>query len=246
MSRSVRHLIWRSLSIAGAAALVMGRGACAQPSARQHAPDWSFTLDVGGFVQGNGQAVTNWLRDNAYGVAEPRHCGFDHLFRAACDDAVKYPRTSGAGYVGGLASVRRGFSERWSAELFAATEQSGVATGRCDDQASPKDPRCTSRFIDVPFGGGSFALLAAMTTGPLRLGAGPALLLANWRMKPAHLTGLWVDATVDRGEFPLFVRAQYRIYRSTSLAPEQGFSYFHPSTLFVGLGIVLRANNVGL
>src|SRR5205085_11277506 len=75
---------------------------------------------------------------------------------------------------------------------------------------------------------------------------GPALLMANWEMKPAHLPGMWFDATFDRDPIPIFARVQYRIYRSTTLAPDQGFTAFHPSTLFVGLGFMTKANNTGL
>ena len=58
-----------------------------------------------------------------------------------------------------------------------------------------------------------------------------------------RLTGLWLDATLDREPSPFLVRAQYRIYRSTNFAPETGFSGFHTSTLFVGLGFTIRPNN---
>ena len=242
----MRQFVSRSMTIA-VASLGVGSGACAQAMQAQ-APSpspWSFTVDVGGFVQGNRASVMSWLSRNAYGVAEPKHCGFDRLFRPACDDAVKYPQVSASGVVAGFASVRRKFSNRWSTELVAATEQSGVATGRCDDLATPKDVRCTSRFRDVPFGGGSLALLGIISARNLHVGAGPALMLANWEMRPAHLSGAWVDATVDTEAWPVFLRAQYRIYGSTSFA-QPGFSGFHPSTLFVGLGFSLKANNVGL
>jgi hypothetical protein len=243
----VRQFVSRSMTIA-AASLGVARGAFAQtiqttPTSAQST--WSFTVDVGGFVQGNRAAVTSWLSRNAYGVAEPRHCGFDLFFRPACEDAVKYPRVSSSGIVAGFASVRRKVSNRWSAEFVAATEQSGVATGRCDDLATPKDVRCTSRFREVQFGGGSLAMLGIFSARNLHVGAGPALMLANWEMRPAHLTGAWVDATIDREAWPVFVRAQYRVYGTTSFA-QQGFSGFHPSTLFVGLGFSLKANNVGL
>lgn len=238
--------VWRVMSIA-IVSLGVAREASAQsPTPRPQPSPWSFTINVGGFVEGNRHAVTSWLRRNGYGVAEPKHCGFDILIALVCDDAVQYPRVEDSGIVAGMASVRRVLSDRWSVELFAATEQSGVATGRCDDQAIPTNARCTNRFLEVSFGGGSFALLAAATTSHLRVGAGPAFMLANWQMKPAHLAGVWVDATVDREPSPFFARAQYRIYRSTSLAPEQGFSGFHPSTLFVGLGFTMKANNAGL
>ena len=238
----MRLSVSRALLIA-AATLGVARGARGQTVARPHRPAWSFTIGVGGFAQGNRGAVTSWLAHNSYGTLDPGLCGYDPHFQRVCDDAVQYPQVSGGSIVAGIASVRRVIWDRWSAELFAATEQSGVATGRCDDAATPKDPRCTSRFLRVPFGGGSFALLAGMSTKHVHLGAGPAVLLANWDMKPAHLTGLWLDATLDREPSPFLVRAQYRIYRSTNFAPATGFSGFHPSTLFVGLGFTIRPNN---
>jgi hypothetical protein len=223
----------------------VAHGALGQSAPEQHPSPWTFTIDVGEFVQGNRSAVESWLRRNSYGAPEPKHCGFDFLFRPVCDDASTYPQASG-GVVAGMASIRRTLSDRWALQLLAATEQSGVVTGRCDDLAAPKDPRCTNRFKEVPFSGGSVALLAVVATRYLHVGAGPALLMANWEMKPAHLAGMWFDATVDRDPWPIFARVQYRIYRSTTLAPDQGFSSFHPSTLFVGLGVMTRANNVGL
>lgn len=225
-----------------AASLAAARAVGAQ---QPHAPTWSFTLELGGFVQGNGNAVLSWLRRNAYGVAEPKHCGFDYLFRPLCDAAVDYPRVHGHNVVGWMGSVRRALSDRVSLDLYAASEQGGTATGRCDDLAVPKDPRCTSRFMDIEFSGGSFALVTAVTRGGLHLGVGPAILLANWEMKPAHLEGFWVDATFERGTFPVFAHAQYRLYRSTNLSPGSGFTAFHPSTLYAGLGFITRANNGG-
>jgi hypothetical protein len=242
MSGAVRSAVSRVIVVA-VAALGVARGALGQSTPLPRPTTWSFTIDVGGFIEGNRRAVTSWLRHNAYGVAEPERCGFDLHLARVCDDPVEYPRVSESGIVAGMGSVRRTLSDRWSVELAGATEQGGVATGRCDDLATPKDPRCTNRFIEVPFSGGSFALLAIATAGHLHLGAGPALLLANWQMKPAHLSGVWLDATLDRDRWPFFARAQYRVYRSASFAPEQGFSGFHPSTLFVGLGFVIRDNN---
>lgn len=240
----MRLSVSRATAIA-AATLAVVHVAMGQATASQRPSPWTFTVDVGGFVQGNRSAVANWLRRNSYGVPEPKHCGFDFLFRPICDDASNYPHASG-GIVAGMASVRRALSDRWSLELFAATEQSGVVTGRCNDDAVPRDPRCVNRFIEVPFGGGSAAILAVVGTRHLHAGIGPALLMANWEMKPAHLAGMWFDASVEHDPWPIVARAQYRIYRSTTLAPAQGFSAFHPSTLFVGLGVMTRANNVGL
>lgn len=236
----MRFLGSRAFTIV-AASLGAARGVGSQQ--QRHVPAWSFSLELGGFVQGNGNAVVSWLRHNAYGVTEPQHCGFDIIFRPICDPAVGYPRLHGGEVVGFIGGVRRALGDRLSLELQAATEQSGTATGRCDDLAVPKDPRCTSRFMDVEFSGGSFALITAVTAGALHLGAGPALLLANWDMKPAHLEGLWLDATLERGTFPVFARAQYRIYRSTGSSPSTGFTGFHPSTLYAGLGFITRANN---
>lgn len=243
----MRPFVSRFVRIA-AASIGVARGALGQAaSAPAPAPQspWSITIDVGGFVQGNRAAIASWLSRNAYGVPEPRHCGFDFFFRPACDDAVNYPTVSGSGLLGGLVSVRRKVSDRWGAEVLAATEQSGVVTGRCDDLALPKDARCTSRFKEVSFGGGSLALLGVVSVRNLHVGAGPALMLANWEMRPAHLPGVWVDATVDREAWPVFARAQYRIYRSATFA-QTGFGGFHPSTLFVGLGVSIKPNNVGL
>jgi hypothetical protein len=246
---SVRPFASRSVTIV-AASIGVAQGAFAQaastPASTQTPQSpWSITVDVGGFVQGNRAAITSWLSRNAYGVAEPRHCGFDFFFRPACDDAVNYPQVSASGILAGLVSVRRKLSDRWGAEVLAATEQSGAVTGRCDDLASPKDARCTNRFKEVSFGGGSLALLGVVSVRNLHVGAGPALMLANWEMRPAHLPGVWVDATVDREAWPVFVRAQYRIYRSVTFA-QAGFGGFHPSTLLVGLGVSIKPNNVGL
>jgi len=217
--------------------------ASAQSSIPATVPAWTMTLDLGAFVEGNRQAVTNWLRHNSYGIAEPRHCGFDFHLQPSCDAGVNYPRVSGSGIVGGVASVRRRITNRTAVEVFAATEQSGVATGRCDDEASPRDVRCTDKFLELEFGGASFAALAVMSSRHLHLGVGPALLLANWRMKPAHLAGAWIDATAEHEPWPFFLRTQYRVYRQASFAPEQRFTGFHPSTLFMGLGFMFRPNN---
>lgn len=238
----MRLFCWRVMLVA-ATSVGVGRGARGQTAPPAHPPAWSFTIDVGGFVAGNRGAVTSWLARNSYGTLDPGLCGFDPHFQRVCDDAVQYPQVSGGSIVAAIASVRRAISDRWSAELFAATEQSGVATGRCEDSATPRDPRCTSRFLRVPFGGASFALLGTVSTKHVHLGAGPALLLANWDMEPAHLAGVWLDATANRESSPFLLRAQYRIYRSASFAAEKGFSGFHPSTLFVGLGFTIRPNN---
>src|ERR1044071_308757 len=116
---------------------------------------WIVTINAGAFVQGNRQAITSWLRHNSYGAAEPKRCGFNLHLESVCDAPVSYPRVSESGIVGGLASIQRRITDRTAIELLVATEQSGVATGRCNDQALPKDARCTDRFIELEFGGGS-------------------------------------------------------------------------------------------
>ena len=150
---------------------------------------------------------------------------------------------SESGDLARLATIQWRLSARTAIEVAVASEQSGVAQGRCNDQASPKDVRCTDRFIELQFGGASFAMLGVLSTRYVHLGAGPAILLANWPMQPAHLAGMWFDATADREPWPFFLRAQYRVYRLASFAPEQQFSGFHPSTLFLGLGFKFSLNN---
>lgn len=204
---------------------------------------WSVTLEVGGFVRGNGAAVTRWLRDNAYGAPEPEHCGFDLLFRRVCDASVAYPRRTGMGIVALMGSVRRRLTSGVSLALVGASEQAGTVTGRCDDLALPKDPRCTARFVDVQISGGSLALLPIVSSHSFHLGAGPALLMANWTMKPAHLAGMWLDGAYERDNFPVFLHVQYRVYRATTFSPSAGFTGFHPSTLYAGLGFAARTNN---
>src|SRR5689334_7967033 len=124
----------------------------AQPEKRADGPRWSYAFDAGGFLQGNGQAIRQWLTANAYGATEPRRCTFDPLFRPVCDNPVGYPKASGSTFAA-MGSVRRILSGRTAVELFISMEQSGDVTGRCDDLASPKDPRCTNRFLEVSFGG---------------------------------------------------------------------------------------------
>ena len=237
-------LVSRTIAPCLALAVIAGQLA-GQDSARTRPslPAWSVTLELGGFVRGNGAAVTHWLRSNAYGAREPEHCGFDIIFRRVCDASVTYPRTSSLGIVAVMGSLRRRLTSRVSLSLFGATEQAGTVTGRCDDLAVPKDPRCTTRFVDVQFSGGSLALLPIVSVHSIHLGAGPALLLANWTMKPAHLGGVWLDGSFERKDFPIFVHAQYRIYRSTTFSPSGGFNGFHPSTLYAGLGFIVRSDN---
>ncbi len=206
---------------------------------------WSYAFDLGGFLQGNGNAISQWLRANAYGATEPRRCSFDSLFRPICDDPSAYPKSTGGSQVAFMGSVRRRFSNRTALELFLSSEQSGQATGRCDDLATPKDPRCIDRFMYVSFGGASFSLLGEISRGWVHLGAGPAVLFANWDMSPSHLAGFWLDATVERDPIPVFLRGQYRYYMSTGTDWIQGFSSFHPMSLFLGFGLKTHLNNGG-
>jgi hypothetical protein len=224
------------------ASLTFAESARAQSSRDPRSSAWAVTLDVGAFLQGNKQAVAHWLRHNGYGITQPKQCGFDLLLRPTCEPAVNYPQVAESGIVAGVVSIRRTLTNRFSLELLAATEQSGAALGRCDDLAVPKDSRCVDRLLEVDFGGASVAMTGVIATRYLRLGAGPALMLANWRMSPAHLAGVWFDAMLEREPFPFFARAQYRVYRSANLGM-QGFSGFHPSTLFVGVGVIARTNN---
>ena len=229
------------------ASLLLGspRHAGAQSANGSTTSTWSYGFDVGGFLAGNGQAIKQWLSANAYGATEPRRCTFDSLFRPICDDPVGYPKTSRGNSVALMGSIRRSFSTHRALELFISMEQSGEVTGRCDDLASPKDPRCSDRFMDVSFGGASFALLGEVSRGWVHVGAGPALLLANWEMTPSHLAGVWLDATVERDPIPFFIRGQYRYYMATGTEWIRGFSGFHPSSLFLGLGLRTHLNNGG-
>ena len=217
----------------------------AQSASRSPGPTWSFAVDAGGFVQGNGKAIRQWLSANAYGASEPRRCTFDSLFRPICDGPVGYPKSTGNSQVAFMGSVRRSFSDAAALELFLSMEQSGDVTGRCDDLATPKDPRCIDRFMEVSFGGASVSLLGEVSRGWVHVGAGPALLLANWDMSPSHLAGVWLDATVERDPIPFFLRGQYRYYMTTGNEWIHGFSGFHPSSLFVGLGLRTHLNNGG-
>jgi hypothetical protein len=225
--------------------LVPSQHVRAQTANSSPGPAWSYAFDVGGFVAGNGKAIRQWLSANAYGATEPRRCSFDSLFRPICDDPVGYPKTSGSSTFAVMGSVRRTFSSHSAFELFVSMEQSGQVTGRCDDLASPKDPRCYDRFTDVSFGGASFALLGEISRGWVHVGAGPALLLANWDMTPSHLAGVWFDATLERAPIPFFIRGQYRYYSATGVEWIKGFSGFHPSSLFLGLGLRTHLNNGG-
>jgi hypothetical protein len=205
---------------------------------------WTISVSLGDYARGNRTAVTHWLAANGYGVPEPKQCGFDVLLRAVCDPPVPYPKVSGSPVVGWTIAVERSITDRASVEIFGASEQSGTAVGRCDDAATPRDPRCTNRFMTLDFGGASIAALGAARAGLFHLGAGPALLLANWEMEPAHLAGVWLDATYGGGRVPIFGRVQYRLYQSTSLTPAQHFTRFHPSTLYLGAGFAFTIEDV--
>jgi hypothetical protein len=203
---------------------------------------WSFTVTGGGFVRGNKHAVANWLRQNGYGTAEPTRCVFDVLLNRTCSPQEAYPRMTGGSIASAMLSARHRIIDRWSVEFFLADEQSGSARGRCDILATPRDPRCTDRFIDVDFGGVSFASLAVLSMPYAQVAAGPALFVATWRMEPSNVPGLWLDATTRLGSWPLIARLQYRVYRSATLGPN-GFSSFHTSSIFVGVGFVTGVNN---
>ncbi len=204
---------------------------------------WEFTVSIGGYARGNRAAVTSWLAHNAYGSPEPKHCGFDSIFRTVCDDPVAYPKTSHSDLLGWTLGVGRRVTDRLAIDVFGATEQSGTVVGRCDDLATPRDPRCTNRFLTVEFGGASAAALGVVSTGHLHLGAGPAMMLANWDMRPAHLPGLWLDATYGAEGFPLFAHAQYRFYQAAGNSTPDHFTGFHPSTLYVGMGFTVRVDD---
>ena len=107
------------------------------------------------------------------------------------------------------------------------------------DTAVPRDERCTSRFVTVDFGGASVAALASVRARAFHFGAGPALLLENWEMQPAHLAGLWLDARFGGDRFPMFARAQFRVYRSAGFSPSEQFTSFHPATLYLGAGLTV-------
>jgi len=210
----------------------------AQP-ARRAEPAWSVDASLGGFTPGNRAAVANWLVRNGYGISEPSHCSFDVLLNSTCDAPDPYPKVSASGFVGWTLGVRHVVTEQTSVELLVASEQSGKILGRCDDSATPRDERCTNRFMTVDFGGASFGSLGIWRGRRLHLGAGPALLLANWDMTPAHLAGMWFDARYGLERIPLFAHVQYRFYQSTSFAPSQHFTRFHPQTLLLGMGVTI-------
>jgi opacity protein-like surface antigen len=205
--------------------------------------NWSIVTAIGGYLQGNRGDLSSWLQRNGYGFPDPQPCQFDLALQSTCQTAVKYPRVSGSGFVGWMVGVRKSVTSRFSAEVMGASEQGGTLIGRCDDLAVPRDARCTNRFLTFDFGGGSIAALVIVNHKRFHVGAGPALLLADWDMRPSHLGGIWLDATYGGESFPLFARAQYRVYQSASYTPDARFSDFRPSTLFIGGGLAIGLDN---
>src|SRR4051812_12845611 len=180
---------------------MLARPARAQSSAQA----WSFTLTGGAFVRGNGHALSRWLGRNGYGVSrEP--CGFDLLLNRTCDPTQLYPQANTSRFAWAM-SVRRELPAHLAVEVFVANEQSGTVTGRCDATAVPRDPRCTDPFLAINFSGASFASLVATSLGNWHVGAGPAVLFANWELKPAHLAGVWLDASYGIGSPPPYLPA---------------------------------------
>ena len=206
----------------------------------EHEPRWTFGATVGGFLVGNSRAVEQWLRKNSYG-AEERTCGVDILLNYRCTHDP-FPKVSGSSVVSVTGSLERRLTNHVLIETIVAGEQSGTALGHCDDAVVPKDPRCTEQYVELEFNAISFASLAVLEVHRLHVGAGPAILLANWRMKPNRLPGVWMDATY-RVRSPFFARVQYRMYRSTGLN-DRGFTRLHPSALFVGAGFMTSPHNM--
>lgn len=214
-----------------------------QRPADEPEPRWTFGASVGGFLRGNSNAVKQWLRKNSYGANEPLSCGFDPLLNVTCITPDPYPRLSPSSVVSVMGSVALRLADRVLIETSIAGEQSGTALGHCDAATVPRDARCTDRFVQLEFSGISFATLAVLEVQRLHIGAGPAILLAEWRMKPNDLPGVWMDATYRIRSSPFFARMQYRFYRSTTLDGPVRFTRFHPSTLFVGAGFMTAPNN---
>ena len=204
--------------------------------AQSPAPSWTFTASAGGFAVGTGRALSRWLDRNAYGVSH-ESCGFDLSLKKICNPTEVYPKAE-TSRLGATVGVRRALRGAIAVEALVSNEQSGTVTGRCDATATPRDARCTEPFIVMDFSGASFASLLEMSVGKLRVGAGPALLFANWTLEPAHLAGLWLDATYGVRSSPFVLRAQYRVYGATR-SPTRGFGDVTPSTLFLGLGFAV-------
>jgi hypothetical protein len=230
-----------------AAIVVLSLGAAtaaeSQSPAREREPRWTFGASVGGFLRGNSNAVRQWLRQNSYGASEPPACTFNPLLNRTCEASDPYPRISASSHVSEIGSIGLRLSDRVLIETSVASEQSGTALGHCDAAIVPKDARCTERFVELEFSGVSFGTLAMLELHRFHVGAGPAILLADWRMKPNNLPGVWMDAQYRIRSWPFFARIQYRYYRSTTLDGPVGFTRFHPSTLFVGAGFMTSTNN---
>jgi hypothetical protein len=203
--------------------------------ARAQSPSspWTFSVSAGAFAVGTGRALSRWLDRNAYGNSHAR-CGFNIQLAKVCEPTDVYPQSE-ASRLAATASVRRTLRGRVGVQAFVSNEQSGTVTGRCDVDAATRDDRCTDPFLVVDFGGASVASLLDASVGKLRVGAGPAILFANWNLKPAHLAGAWIDATYGVRSSPFALRAQYRVYRSTTRSPSRGFDRVRPSTLFLGV-----------
>ena len=210
---------------------------------REPEPRWTFGASVGGFLRGNSNAVRRWLRQNSYGASEPPSCTFNPLLNLTCEPNDPYPRISASSHVSAMGSIGLRLSDRVLIETSVAGEQSGTALGHCDAAAVPVDARCTERFVELEFSGISFGTIAMLELNRFRIGAGPAILLADWRMKPNNLLGVWMDAQYRIRSSPFFARIQYRCYGSTTLEGPVGFTRFHPSTVFVGAGFMTSTNN---
>jgi hypothetical protein len=213
----------------------------AQRPEREHEPRWTFGATLGGFLLGNSRAVKQWLRKNSYGADESPSCTFNPLLTQTCVRGDPFPRISGSSIVSQAGSVGLRLTDHVLIETTIAGEQSGTALGHCNGSIVPKDPRCTDQYVELDFSAISLASLAVLEVRRLHVGAGPAILLADWRMRPNALPGVWMDATY-RVRSPFFARLQYRVYRSAELL-DRGFTRLHPSALFVGAGFMTSPNN---
>jgi len=225
--------------------LLFGAATVAQSQRPEREPEsrWTFGASVGGFLRGNSNAVRQWLRQNSYGASEPPSCTFNPLLTRTCEPSDPYPRISASSYVSATGSIGLRLSDRVLIETSVAGEQSGTALGHCDAAAVPVDARCTDRFVELKFSGISFGTIAMLELDRFHIGAGPAILLADWRMRPNNLAGVWLDAQYRIRSWPFFARIQYRYYQSATLEGPVSFTRFHPSTLFVGAGFMTWTNN---
>src|SRR5262249_53538026 len=128
----------RWLVVAALAAANVAAAALAHAQSPGREDTWAVSATVGGYVEGNRHAVSRWLEHNGYGVSDQPPCTYNVLFEKTCDPPDTYPRVTHSGVLGWEIAVRRTLSERVSAEVAIASEQSGTALGRCDDQASPR------------------------------------------------------------------------------------------------------------